>query len=250
MPEALAALFATDGLIYLCLAYLVAGVVRGFTGFGTALIVVPVAGIFLDPFDILFMIAITGVCSNVVLVPEAWRAADRAEVGVLSLAAVLGVPVGVFLLGMTDAIVIRWIVAGITAATLVAVVSGWQWRGRLGNTGLGAIGAGAGVVGGLTALTGPIAITFYLANARKAAAVRGNMILFLAALDILLIGNVLVAGAASLATLLLGLCVSVPYLLSITVGKALFDPDREQLYRVCAYIVVSAAVLTGLPIWE
>lgn len=49
MPEALAALFATDGLIYFCFAYFAAGVVRGFTGFGTALIVVPVAGIFLAP---------------------------------------------------------------------------------------------------------------------------------------------------------------------------------------------------------
>lgn len=70
------------------------------------------------------------------------------------------------------------------------------------------------------------------------------------ALDVLLNVNVDFTETATLATVLIGLCVSVPYLLIITVGKALFDTAREGLYRVAAYAVVFLAVLTGLPIWE
>ncbi|MEM7520751.1 MAG: TSUP family transporter [Pseudomonadota bacterium] len=249
MPDAIAAALASAGLFPLGLAYLVAGVIRGFTGFGTALIVVPVAGIYLNPADILLMIGVSGILSNLLLVPEAWRVGDRGEVGTLALAAMVAVPIGFGLQSVIDGVLIRWVVAAVAFVTLVAVVSGWQWRGKLGTGGLTSIGLGAGVVGGLTALTGPIAIMFYLANARRAVAVRANMIMFLGAIDILLLVNVSVAGTFTWAVFWFSIIVSVPYMASIMIGKALFDPDKEQLYRWAAYLVVFAALVTGLPIW-
>lgn len=250
MPEALSAALSTDGLLYICLAYLIAGVVRGFTGFGTALIVVPVAGIFLTPSEILLLVGVSGILSNLLLVPDAWGQADRSEVGIMALAAIIGVPIGVALITTLDPLTVRWAVTVVATFTLIAVISGWQWRGRLGPKGLGGIGLGAGVVGGLTALSGPVVIIFYLANARKAVAVRANMILFLGALDVLLIFNVFAGGTGTAVTIWLGILVSVPYLVSITLGRALFDPTRERAYRLAAYAVVAGAVLTGLPIWE
>lgn len=250
MPEILSQTLAMTGLWALCLIYLAAGVVRGFTGFGTALIVVPVAGIYLAPEQILIMIAISGILSNFFLVPSAWHDADRREVGVLAGAALLGMPLGIWLIAAIDATTIRWVVAVIAAVTLVAVVSGWQFQGRLGRKGLSAIGAGAGFIGGLTALTGPIAIMFYLANARKALAVRANMILFLAALDMLMLAILGINGLITAPMIMLGVLVSVPYACAIFVGKSLFNPDREGLYRVVAYSIVALALVTGLPIWD
>lgn len=241
---------ATEGLWAICLIYLVAGIVRGFTGFGTALIVVPVAGVFLEPTQILMMIAVSGILSNFFLVPRAWGNADRGEVGILSAAAIIGMPLGIWLVTLIDATAIRWAVAAMAATTLAAVVSGWQFQRRLGVIGLSGIGAGAGFVGGLTALTGPIAIMFYLANARKAVAVRANMILFLAALDILMIVILTLSGLAVPAIIALGVLVSVPYALAIVLGQALFTPERETLYRRLAYSIVALALVTGLPIWE
>ena len=49
MPDALAAALAQPGLGWLICATFVAGMVRGFTGFGTALIFMPVAAQHLDP---------------------------------------------------------------------------------------------------------------------------------------------------------------------------------------------------------
>ena len=91
---------------------------------------------------------------------------------------------------------------------------------------------------------------FYLANARKAVAVRANMILFLGALDVLLIVNIVLRGLGSAQAIWLGLIAAIPYLATILVGKALFDPTREAAYRMAAYCVVALAVLTGLPVWE
>ncbi|HCQ64737.1 MAG TPA: hypothetical protein DIU07_05985, partial [Rhodobacteraceae bacterium] len=47
MPEIVQGVLATPGLFWIALTFLAAGLVRGFTGFGTALIVMPVAAVFL-----------------------------------------------------------------------------------------------------------------------------------------------------------------------------------------------------------
>ena len=119
MPEALSAALSTDGFFYICLAYLIAGVVRGFTGFGTALIVVPVAGIYLEPSQILLLVGVSGILSNLLLVPDAWGQADRGEVGIMSLAAIIGVPIGVALITTLDPLTVRWTVTLVATLTLI-----------------------------------------------------------------------------------------------------------------------------------
>jgi len=190
MPDALAqvlaGVIAVPGLGWMLLAITAAGLVRGFTGFGTALIFVPAAGQFMAAADVIMVMAITGLFSMAALVPGAWKNADRSEVASLAVAAALCVPLGVWILSLLDMLTIRWIVSVVVLVTLVAVMTGWRWRGRLGWPGRLAIGAGAGTLGGMTGLTGPVVIIFYLANARSAATVRANTILFLAALDLVL----------------------------------------------------------------
>lgn len=250
MPEALGTALATPGLGWMALAILTAGLVRGFTGFGTALIFVPVAGQFLPGPDVIAIMALTGMFSTVALVPGAWKLADRGEVGALAFAAAVCVPVGLWVLSVLDPLTLRWIVSGVVAATLAAVITGWRWHGRLGGAGRVAIGGGAGLLGGMTGLTGPVVIIFYLANARSARSVRANTILFLAALDVVLIVTLMVSGQAGAGTLWIALALGVPYLLATVIGQAVFDPLYEKAYRIVAYGVIGLALVSGLPILD
>lgn len=250
MPDAFAAALAAPGLAWLLLTIAVAGIVRGFTGFGTALIFVPVAGQFLPPEQVILLITVTGVASTAALLPKAWSRADRGEVGMLAGAAVMTVPIGLWLLGQIDVLTVRWIVAGIATVTLIAIVSGWQWQGQLGTPGRLAIGAAAGLMGGITGLTGPVVIMFYLANARRAEQVRANTILFLAALDVVIVSYLLGQGRVDAPTLWLGAILAVPYFCTSLIGQRLFDPSRENLYRRAAYAVIAIAVVTGMPLFD
>jgi hypothetical protein len=250
MPDALSALWQTPGLLWLVLTISVAGVVRGFTGFGTALIFVPVAGMFLPPAVVVAVITLTGVASMAALLPRAWGQADRREVGLLSLAALLTVPLGLWLLGRMDPVTVRWIVAGIAGVTLMALIAGWRYSGRVGLPGMAGIGGVAGAVGGLTGLTGPMVILFYLAGRVAAQSVRANTILFLAILDVVIVANLLWRGAMSWPTVGLAAVLSVPYFCTTLVGQALFDPRHERLYRWAAYGVIGLAVVSGLPAWD
>ena len=250
MPDALAQALAVPGLGWMMLTIVTAGLVRGFTGFGTALIFVPVAGQFLPIADVIMVMAVSGLLSMIALLPGAMKTADKPEVSALALAAALTVPLGVWVLSHLDALAIRWVVSATVALTVGAVITGWRWHGRLGWPGRFSIGAGAGLVGGMTGLTGPVVIIFYLANARSAASVRANMIIFLAALNVVLVANLALFGQMRPPAIWIAIVMTPPYLATTLIGQALFDPRHEKAYRFVAYSVVVLALISGLPILD
>ncbi len=250
MPEGLHLALATPGLGWMAFTIFCAGIVRGFTGFGTALIFVPVAAQYLPMVEVIPVIMLTGLVTATALMPTAWRAADKPEVAVLVAAVAVTAPFGLWLMSVTEALTLRWIVTGVVLLTLAAVVTGWRWHGRLGWGGRLGIGGASGVIGGMTGLTGPVVITFYLANARSAQAVRANTILFLASCDIVIIASLAVSGQVAERALWLAPILSAPYLVTALIGQALFDPAYETLYRRIAYGVVFLAVISGLPLLD
>ncbi|MEX5729328.1 putative membrane protein YfcA [Rhodovulum iodosum] len=250
MPEALGAALAAPGLAWLILVFLAGGLVRGFTGFGTALIVMPVAGRFLPPAEAIVLLTVSGMLTWLAIVPRAWAEADRREVGVLAAGAVMAAPLGVWLLSVLDPAPVRWVVAVAATVTLAALVSGWRYRGRVAWPGLGGVGASAGVLGGLTGLTGPPVVLFYLAGPGRAAQVRANTILFLAILDIGIVANLLARDMVTGRALGLGALLALPYVATILIGQRLFTPEREGFYRAAAYGIIGAAILSGLPLFD
>lgn len=250
MLDILTSALATPGLIWMALTIAAAGLVRGFTGFGTAMIFVPIAGHFLPPADVVLVITTTGVFSTAALFPPAWRQADKAEVSALAIAAAITVPLGLWLLTLLAADTVRWITCIVIGATLLTIIAGWRWEGRLGWGGRFGIGGAAGTIGGMTGLTGPVVIIFYLANARDVTRVRANTIVFLGLLDVVIVANLLIGGLTSTPVLMLALILSVPYFITTMIGKAWFDPKHERLYRVASYSVIALAVVTGLPILD
>ncbi|MFX0544677.1 sulfite exporter TauE/SafE family protein [Roseovarius sp. S1116L3] len=249
LAEGLAAALAHPGFWWLAVTLAVAGIVRGFTGFGSALIFVPVAGIFLPPVHIIAIIALVEVASIGALVPRAWAHADRGQVGLLVLAALPTVPLGLMVMEALDAIIVRWIVAAMAGGTLIALMSGWHFQRRITMPLVIAIGAAAGFLGGMTGLTGPVVVLFYLAGGRMAQSVRANTILFLGAMDLVIVANLLLRGFTDISVLWLAGVLSVPYFAGMVAGQALFDPIHERIYRRAALTVIALAVLTGLPIW-
>ena len=149
LPAALAPCRGSGGLAGDAAAW--PGIVRGFTGFGSALIFVPVAGIFLPPVHVIAIIALVEVASIAALVPRAWAQADRAQVGLLVLAALPTVPLGLVVMEALDAAVVRWIVAVFAGGTLIALDRrAGITAARCGCRVVLAIGAAAGLLGGMT----------------------------------------------------------------------------------------------------
>jgi uncharacterized membrane protein YfcA len=184
------------------------------------------------------------------IVPRAFREADRREVLVLAGAAILTAPVGVWLLTLVERGVLRWAVSVAAILTLTALVTGWRYHGRVRGPGLFGIGGTAGVLGGTTGLTGPPVILFYLAGTRPAAIVRANTILFLALLDIGIVANMVTRGLIDGGAVALAAAMALPYGTGIVTGQRLFHPDLETAYRRLAYAVIAVAILSGVPLFD
>ena len=250
MPDLFQQVLLTEGILWLILAFSLAGVVRGFTGFGTAMIVVPVGAMFLPLAEIIFILTITGLWSAFALLPKAWPQSSKREVVYISLAAIVGLPFGIFLLEIVDQIVLRWALTGIVTGLLATLLAGWRYNHALSLPHIVAIGLTAGLVGGATGLTGPVVILFYLASSSAVKIIRANSIVFLGVLDVALAVMLVSRGLADWSSFLIAVVVGVPYVAMTILGQRLFDPEKEKLYRNLSYAIIAGVAIISMPLFD
>lgn len=249
MPDVLATALAWPGLGWLVAAAFVAGTVRGFAGFGTAMIYMPVAAQLLDPFWAIITLVVMDSFGPIPNLPAVFRTANRRDLVRLSVGTVIGLPVGLFLLGLLSVDGFRITVSLIALVMLALLLSGVRYHGGVGARMMFATGGLAGVLGGVSGQPGPPVILLYMASKQPATVVRASTMAYLYIYDILVMVMLAVQKLLVLVPLILGAILVVPNLLGNVVGARIFKPGRERLYRAVAYSVIAVSALSGLPIW-
>lgn len=250
MPEALIAALASPGFAWLAAASFLAGLVYGFAGFGAALVFMPLATVFVTPALAVAAFSVSALASFVTLVPGAWRVAERPTVALMLAACIVATPLGVAMLRLLPAEIIRTALSVLVLLTLAAMVAGWRLRAG-GGPGLRmAVGALAGVTGGATGLNGPPVILFNLAREGQPVAVtRANLTLFLTLSSLSFLPQLWVQGLLDGTALWTGAALLLPYGVGTRIGAAVFSPERAGAYRRLAYGLIAAAGIAGLPVW-
>ena len=250
MPDILAAALATQGLLWLVLAVSIAGLVRGFAGFGSAMIIMPVASAVLSPVEgIIFMIS-TELVGPLPNVRSAWRACSRSDIGRLIAGALLSVPLGIWALSLMDPTQFGWIVSASVFVLLGLMVSGWRLRSALTPRLTVGAGALAGFMAGFAGLPGPPVIMLYMASKLPASVIRANFQLYLLAIDLMLFAGFWLLGMMNWSIVVLGLLVGIPNVIANMVGARLFAPSSERIFRTVAYLVIAVSATVGLPLWK
>lgn len=114
-----------DWAIVAAAAFL-AGLVRGFSGFGAAMIFMPPAAAILTPSVAAPILLIVDGLLTLPLIPPAWRRCNLAEVAQVAIPGVLAAPLGVYLLVTLDAEFLRTGIALVVLALTAALASGWR----------------------------------------------------------------------------------------------------------------------------
>lgn len=251
MMETLRALLPDgSGLAWLLGGALAGGLARGFSGFGAALIFVPLASVALGPQGAAPLMLALEVFAIAALTPAAWKLADRREVGWLALGALLGTPLGAIVLVSFDAVTLRWAVALVILALLGLVASGWRFRGRPARPLTVGVGVAGGVLGGVAMVSGPPVIAYLLGRETEARQVRASFALYLAAGG--LFAGIAYAVAGLLTPALLGpVAVALPvYLAGIWGGARMFGLASERAFRLACYGMIALSALLSLPAWD
>ena len=254
--QAAGAALAEGGLGAGALAWLVAvvalaGFVRGFTGFGTALVLLPLAAVVIRPAAALALLVLLEIAGVLLLAGRAWAEADRPAVGCLALGMLAGIGPGVAILLALPADGFRWAVGLVALASVAALASGWRWPGPRGPGAQAAVGAVSGFLGGATGLSGPPVVLWHLASPLPAAVVRANLILYLLAVDVALLAGLALGGALAAGYLVAAVLLAPPFMVANAAGAALFRrwPGAPAAYRPAALALMAGAALVGLPVW-
>ncbi len=250
MPEGLSLAFQTEGLLWVLAFKLLAGIVYGFAGFGAALIFIPLASIFLPPQVAVGIMAITAIGSVATVLPPALRDADKPRMLSMLIPAIFTLVPGIWLLRTMDIIALRWLISGVILISLAAMVMGWRRSIAPSRSTLMALGAGAGAIGGATGLVGPLVILFNLSGRDDVRVTRANTLSFLTLSGIAMIPLMWAQGILTGGTLWLGLIATPVYMAGTVIGHRFFDPRHELLFRQLGFIVISGAVVAGLPLWD
>ncbi|RVT84172.1 sulfite exporter TauE/SafE family protein [Rhodobacteraceae bacterium CCMM004] len=237
-------------MAWLWAAAAVAGVVRGFAGFGTGMVFLPVAARVLDPVSALVALVVMDLVGPLPAVPRALRDGHPPDIARLGLAMVLAMPLGLYALTQVPPEVFRWGVSLAALTLLAALVSGLRYRGRLTPPLVWATGAAGGVLGGAVGLGGPPVILLYLASTLPPAAVRGTITVYLILTDVALIALLGLMDRLTWAAVATGAALIPVYLLANLAGAAMFRPERARAYRVAAYAIIAGSALSGLPLWS
>lgn len=239
-----------DGLWLLIIASFFAGLVRGFAGFGTAMVFVPIAALIVPPIYAILIMMTFDLFGPLVLLPRAWRDGEPRDVGLLGIGAIIGLPFGVYLLTRLDPIVFRWIVSCLSLCLLVVLASGWRYRNPLNAIMTSMVGIVSGFLCGVAALPGPPVILSYMSSPRPAKVIRANTMMYLFVVDVLTLLVFMIKGLLVLLPMAIGVLLSVPYGLAGLIGQKIFNPEKEHIYRYVAYAMIAFSALAGMPIWS
>lgn len=235
------------GLAVLITVALIAGVARGFSGFGAALILIPLGGAIIGPRLISPVLLIVDGLATLGMVRPAFHLANRREVVTMAVGAVIGVPLGTAVLTLMDPLLLRWLITAIAACLLTLLVSGWRYHGEPTRPLTVTVGLIAGLFSGAAQLGGPPVVAFWLGGKSNFIRVRSNIILYFSISTIFSVisyyaGGLFVAQVFALTVLTLP-----SYALGLYSGARLFGLAKESTFRWICYVLIGSSAVLGMP---
>src|SRR5436309_11875406 len=233
--------------IAICAVAFIAGTARGFSGFGAALIFMPLASSLAGPRLVAALLLIIDFVAMAPLIPSAWRQADRKATAVMVAGALVGVPVGTYFLTRLDPVTTRWIISCFVAALLVLLLSGWRYRGKEHASIAVGIGGLSGFCSGLAQTGGPPIVGYWLGRPLPSVIARANILLFFGASDFFSAVSYAVTGLITMDASKFAVVVGPVYGIGVWFGASLFGKASEADFRAICSALIAAAVIFGLP---
>jgi uncharacterized membrane protein YfcA len=238
---------STNTAIAICAIAFVSGTARGFSGFGSALIFMPLASSMAAPRLVAALLLIIDFVAAAPLIPSAWRHADRRSSAVMVSGALIGVPVGTYFLSRLDPVTTRWIISAFVVALLMLLLSGWRYRGKEYAALSVGVGALSGFCSGLAQTGGPPIVGYWLGRPLPSVIARANILLFFGASDFFSVVSYSLTGLITADAIRFSFLVGPVYGIGVWFGARLFGRASETLFRAICYALIAVAVIIGLP---
>jgi len=243
-----------DALIWVAVvaACTVAGVVRGFTGFGFPLIVVTATSLVVAPIEIVPIALLLDILAGVRMLPSVHREVDRKGVTFLVLGAVPAIPVGAWLLASLHPETTRFAIGVIVLIAVIVIARGYRMTRPPGSPLLAGTGVAAGFLSGTMGMPGPPVILLYLSSPLPVATLRATSVAFFLFTDLVSLAAMIWFAIVD-ETVLWRALVLVPVVeIAVLVGRRLYGVADPAYVKRAALVLLAilAVVAIGKSIIE
>jgi hypothetical protein len=238
--------FAPETLAIAMAVGAAAGVIRGITGFGGAMVMSPPMALLLGP---MLAVPLVLLLESTVATPMlvqlrrevAWRV-----IGPIIAAACVTLPLGGWILVSVDPLLMRRIIAAVVIVFCLLLLRGWRHSGtHRPATGV-ALGALAGTMTGATSMGGPPVILYLLAGPDSIATTRANLTYFMGAIALAGVAMLALGGLVGREALVLAAVIAPGYYVAMVAGTRLFARFNDLRFRqftLLLMMVVAGGIL-------
>ena len=248
-PEITHAVIEIDLQLLLILGVVfLAGTLRGFMGFGSALLTVPALAVLFDPVQAVVIAMLLEIPVSLSLLPTAIkRSQPRTVLPMLSIFLIF-IPVGVWLLRSVDPDLMKIIISVFVLIMVGVIFVQNRLAAILSPMGLILTGIIGGISQGLTGIAGPLFATAILARGESASQSRANIIALAGGVTLISLISFWVLGLLTQKAIVTVAVATVPMLLGVAGGSVLFRRlSHYNLRNVILVFLAVVAVVTLIP---
>lgn len=237
--------FSAPQIAVAIIATLGAAFIRGLTGFGFGILLVPILALALSPVEAVLAINIMAGGLAFTEIRMILREAERSAY-VIGALVVVGTAPGLWLLSMTPPDLARLLIALVALSAFVAILVPQRGAEQPGALATAATGLSAGVLTGFAAMPGPPVVPYYVGRAIPRIVAKASMVCIFGIAAMAGIGSGAALGVVSTQIVLLGLSLFPLVLLGNWIGSLAFGKVSDTLWRGFVGVVLGSAAVAAL----
>ncbi|MDH3581043.1 MAG: sulfite exporter TauE/SafE family protein [Hyphomicrobiales bacterium] len=223
-----------------------AGLMRGFAGVGSGMLMAPFFVKLFGPIDTIAIIIMMELVVTAQLLPTVWREIDWRVIAPMGGLAALSMPLGSWLLVSLDPKQIATGIAALVMLFAAVLMTGWRYEGPKPLWATLGVGSVSGVLMALTSLGNPPVMLYLLSSRDPAATNRANFTGYFAITLIALIAMMTLSGLIGWNAVTMLAALLPVFMIFAWIGSRLFRQSSELIYRRVALGILFCAGLYNL----
>lgn len=240
-------------IIAALLAVFLAGLIQGLTGFGFALVAVPIMTIFLSPKKVIPIVLIHAILIILVLLYQARKWIDLKRIWPLMIAGIVGLPFGTYLLIFLKVGTLKVLIGSVIVLFALAFLKGFKKEIKSEKLAFAPVGFISGLLAGSTMMGGPPVILFFTNQGLNKNAFRANIVCYFVILSFAAIPVYVAGGLITKEVIKYAIWLLPAMICGGIIGIKLSRVVEEQLFQKIVLIILivagSISIASGTGLW-
>jgi hypothetical protein len=224
----------------------IAGLLRGFSGFGLALAAVPGLTLIARPAEAVPCVLLLQIAAGAQLLPRTRHAVDWPSLAPIAAGAVIATPIGTAVLADVPPDPMRAAIGVVLLLAVAVLARRPRLERRPSRAARVGIGVVSGVLNGGTAMAGPPVIAYFLAASRTVEAGRASLLMYFFLLSLAGVASSAVAGLITVRTIVFAAALLPAMAAGNALGHRLFGRASPETYRRVALATLVAIALVAI----